>query len=527
MSIQKNIQDDSNYSIIKSTSVLSAGTLVSRFLGFFRDIILARLLGTGIYADAFFVAFRIPNLFRSFVGEGTVNSAVIPVFTECLQKQKKKGFFSLVNHIFIISFILLILMVILGIVLSPLIVRILAPGFSSVPDKMAVTIRLTQIMFPYLLFIGMSACCMAALYTLRLFFFPAVSQCIVNLTIIISVVVSALFIDVPVYGIACGVVVGGFIQFLLHLYALFKAGLKLELFSRLYHPGAVKISRLLMPRMVGAGVYQLTVFIDTFCASWVNIVGAGGISAIYYANRLIQLPMGVFIIALSSVLLPVLSGFADKKDKRSLKKALCFSLENTFFIMIPAAVFLAIFSYPIIQTLFQRGEFGPYSTHITSKVLLFYALGLPAFGGNKILVTGFHSLQDTKTPVKIAGLCLGINALLNVVLMFPLKIGGIALASSMAGIANFFMLYRNISNKLNINMVDISYIVKIVLSSIIMGIVCVAVWNFLTINQWIRMGITVILSVLIYLFASFLLHIKQTVNIFIWFQKIFWKQKNN
>ena len=432
-----------HHSILKSTSVISAGTLSSRILGFFRDILLAKILGTGFRADAFFVAFKIPNLFRDMVGEGAANSAVVPVLCEYRVKKDKRDFWQFVSVIFVLALMILSAITVLGIFLAPVLVRVIAPGFMAHPEKLLLTVRLTKIMFPYLILIGLTAHAMAVLYTFRSFTVPAFSPCLLNISIIAAALISSRYMSEPVYGLAGGVIVGGVLQLFAQMGALRKIGIVWQKPKSLRHPGALGIGKLLGPRLVGSGVYHLTVLIDTFCASLSAIVGAGGISAIYYANRIIQFPMGVFGIALASAILPTLSGLASKnstQDMIQFKKTLMLSLRNILFLMIFVGIAIMLLSRPVIRVLFERGAFDSYSTAITSGTLFFYAIGLPAFAGIKILVTAFHAMQDTKTPVKTAVGCLLLNAALNFALMGPMKISGIALASSIAATVNFGVL---------------------------------------------------------------------------------------
>ncbi len=475
---------DSHKSIIKSTSVIALGTLLSRVLGFFRDIILAKLLGTGIIADAFFVAQKIPNLFRDLVGEGATNAAVVPVFSEYLEKKSRKEFWQFVSVIFVLGLIILTTITVIGIFLSPLIIRMMAPGFISNPRQLELAISLTKLLFPYLIFIGLTAYSMGILYTFRSFTSPAFSPCLLNIAVIVSAVVSFKTMKEPVYGLAIGVLIGGVLQLAMQIRPMLKFGMVYEHPKTLRHPGALKIGKLLIPRILGGGVYQLSVFIDTFCASLSSIVGAGGISAIYYANRIIQFPMGIFSVALASAVLPTLSGLVQKNDIGSLKKTVVFSLENIFFVMCPTTVILLILSVPIIRILFERGEFNFYSTQITSSSLAFFAIGLFSFGGIKILVTAFHALQDTKTPVIVAFTCLVINTALNFVLMFPLKVSGIALASAIAGTIDFLALFYILDKRLGGFDSDLlGYFSKVTIASGLIGIVEYFGWNYVPISS--------------------------------------------
>ena len=513
---------DSLRSILKSTSLLSVGTLSSRILGFLRDVILAKLLGTGVRADAFFVAFKIPNLFRDLVGEGATNAAVVPVFSEYLHKKKKEDFWQFVSVILTIALIVLSVITIFGIILAPVIVRMIAPGFMADPQKLLLAIHLTKIMFPYLIFIGLTAYCMGILFTFRSFLVPAFSPCLLNIAIIISALIASKTMEEPVFGLAIGVLVGGVLQLIVQIKPLLNIGMRFQKPKTLRHPGAAQIGKLLVPRMFGSGVYQLTVLIDTFCASLATVVGQGGISAIYYSNRIIQFPMGIFSIALASAVLPSLSGLANKKDIKAIKKTVVFSLESIFFVMCPTTVILFLLSTPIIRTLFQRGEFGDYSTGITASALSFYALGLFSFGGIKILVTAFYALQDTKTPVKVAAVCLAINAILNFILMVPLKVGGIALASAIAGTIDFLALFYFMNKRLGgLNSGLLIYFFKVAFAGLITGIFVHTVWPHCTFsNDFINLGIISIMSALFYGLACLLLKVEQAHAIWGWMKSV-------
>ena len=506
---------------MKSTSILSLGTLSSRILGFFRDIVLAKVFGTGISADAFFVAFKIPNLFRDMVGEGATNAAVVPVFSEYLEKNNKEQLWNFVSVVFTLALIVLSAITILGILLAPAIVRMIAPGFIINPQKLILTIRLTRMMFPYLVFIGLTAYSIGVLFTFRLFRVPAFSPCLLNISIITSAFIASRTMEEPVFGLAVGVLIGGVLQFVVQIRPLLKTGIRYRIPKTLYHPGAVKIGKLLIPRMLGSGVYQLTVLIDTFCASLSVIVGVGGISAVYFANRIIQFPMGVFCTSLASAVLPTLSSFAAKNDLESIKKTVVFSLKNVFFVMCPITVVLLRLSTPIIQILFQRGKFDLYSTQITSFALSFYAIGLFSFGGIKILVAAFHSLQDTKTPVKVSALCLAINAALNFILMVPLKIGGIALASSIAGTVDFLILFYILDKRLKgLNSGMLIYFIKVSLAAAATGVAIYWFWNQPTmIHPIVKLGLVGIGGFIIYETICLALNVEQAQKIRDYFKK--------
>ena len=521
MSTEKILHINSLKSVMKSMSLIASGTLSSRILGFFRDIIFANFFGTGFRADAFFVAFRIPNLFRDLVGEGATNSAIVPVMSEYLEHERKEHFWKFVSVILVLAMMVLTVITLFGILMAPLIVRILAPGFIGNPEGLALTIRLTKIIFPYLIFIGLTAYSMAILYTFRKFAVPAFSPCLLNISLIVSALLSTKYLSEPVYGLAAGVLIGGFFQLAVQIPPLIKMGYHFQRPASMRHPGVAKVGRLLLPRMFGAGVYQLTIFIDTFCASLVTIVGAGGISAIYYSNRIIQLPMGVFSLALASAVLPTLASLAIQKNTDKFRETILFAVENIFFVMAPISVITMALSRPIIRILFERGAFDQYSTAITSSALLFYSIGLFAFGGIKILVSAFHSMQDTKTPVKVAAGCLVINAVLNIILMFPMKVAGIALASSIAALVNFSLLFWIMHKRIGGMVHELqSFATRIILAAFAAGLITRWLWPIVPeLNDIVRLIIVPTIGTIVYAAVSYYLNVPQARKAVVWIKE--------
>ncbi|HOD11942.1 MAG TPA: murein biosynthesis integral membrane protein MurJ [Candidatus Omnitrophota bacterium] len=517
MSTNKYSKHDSNQGILKTTSVLSLGTLSSRVLGFVRDMILAKFLGTSFRADAFFVAFRIPNLFRDILGEGGMNSSVVPVIAEYAQKDKK-DLMVFLNAVFVLLMMALSLLTVVGIILAPVIVRLIAPGFMEDPEKLQLTIRLTRIMFPYLILIGLTAYGMGVLFVFRSFMIPAFSPCLLNVSIITSALIAVKLPVDQVFCLAGGVLFGGVLQLGAHIVPILRQGVRLRIPRVLDHPGVRQVGRLIVPRLFGSAVYQLSVFVDTFCASLSSVVGLGGISAIYYANRILQFPMSIFGIAIASAILPTLSGFAAGQNMEEFRRTLIFALKSILLVMMPMAVFLVLFATPIVRLLFERGAFDAYSTAITAQALLFFALGLFWFAGAKILVTAFHSLQDTATPAKVAALCLLVNAALNFILMGPLKVGGIALASAISSGINFFVLLSILSDRLK-GLGDglLEYSSKVFLSAIVMGGACYLLWHYLAIAQeLVRLIIVTAMGVIIFFQMCAIFRIQQAQRILAW-----------
>ncbi len=432
--------------LIKSTGVIGIATAFSRILGFARDIVIASFFGTGMGAQAFVVAFRIPNMFRDLVGEGAANAAIVPVMSEYEATRSKDEFAHLFRTVFNIFLAALFIITVLGVLFSPFIVRLIAPGFAKEPAKFALTVQLNRIIFPYIFLIGLTAITMAALNTLRHFAVPAFGSSMLNITLIIS----ALWLGprMGIFALGIGVLAGGVLQLGMNIPILYRKGLSLNLRDGLSHPANKRIALLLIPRVFGSAVYQLNIFVDTMLASLSWIVGAGGVAALYYANRFIQFPLGIFSIALAQAALPKMSREAAAGDMDGLKDTLSFSLRMVFLIILPSSFGLAFLGRPIIKILFERGQFDSYSTMITQNALFFYAFGLAAFSGIKILVSCFYSMHDTMTPVKTAGAAVFVNVVLNLILMWPLKLGGLALATSISATLNFFMLFFRLKKKI-------------------------------------------------------------------------------
>jgi putative peptidoglycan lipid II flippase len=445
-----------NRSLIKSTRVISLATLASRILGFFRDVVIARFFGTQTPAQAFVVAFRIPNLLRSIVGEGSANSVVVPVLSRLNEEGKREEFWQLAGFLLNILLVGLAVLTLLGELFAPYIVRAIAPGFIRDPAKLYLTIRLTRIMFPYLLLIGLAAYAMAVLNSLKHFALPALAPCMLNISIILSALIFYPRLKHPVDALGIGVLAGGILQLAIQAPLLFKKGLFKKGFSGFLRlSGACKdrareIGRLFLPRTVGIAVYQLNLFVDTIFASLALIVGEGAPAALQYASRIVQFPLALFAVALSQVALPAMSGLAHRQNFDELKRIVSFSLRSVFTIMIPATVGLMVLARPAVKIIFERGTFSAYSTDITSGVLLFYCLGITGYAGIKILANCFYALKDTSTPGKIALVALLINVILNLILMRPLKMAGLALATAISVTVNFilllFMLRRKIGH---------------------------------------------------------------------------------
>jgi putative peptidoglycan lipid II flippase len=439
---------EQNKSLIKSTRTIGAGTLASRILGFVRDVVIAGFFGTGLRAQAFVVSFRIPNLLRSIVAEGGTNSAVVPVLSRIKSQGKDEEFWQAANCLLNILIIALAAITLLGQLFSPYIVRAIAPGFIQDPEKLQLTIRLTRFLFPYILLIGLSAYAMAILNSLKHFTLPALAPCMLNISLIASALIFSPRLQEPVDGLVIGVLVGGLLQIIVQAPLIIRQGLLKKRFSGFIHPRIKEMWRLFLPRILGIAVYQINIFVDTIFASFVFIVGEGAPAALPYANRIVHLPLAIFGIALAQVALPTLSGLAEKEDFAEFRRTVSFSLRSVFTLMLPATLGIFVLARPLVKIIFERGSFTSYSTEITSFALLFYCLGLTGYAGKNILTNSFYALRDTLTPSKIAGLALLINIILNFILMRPLKIAGLALATAVSVTIYFIALLATLQKRI-------------------------------------------------------------------------------
>ena len=461
---------ESNEKLSKAAGTVSGMTLVSRVFGFFRDMVIAMAFGSSPSADAFFVAFRIPNMQRRILAEGAMTAAFIPVFTETLTKKGESVAWKLAANLFNILILVLSSASLLILIFSPAVITIFAPGFIDEPGKFELTVKLTRCMAPYLFFIGLAAFCMGILNNMKVFALPAAAPISQNISMILSILFISPLMDEPIMGLAIGVVVGGALQLFIQLPAVLKKGMPFEKTLNFKQKEVFKIARLMGPVILGIAVYELNIMIDTLIAS---LLPGGSISYLYYGIRLVQLPLGIFAVALGVALLPTLSGQAAKGNLKELVQTLGFSIRLILFITIPATVGLIILREPIINTLWERGEFLASTTDGTAIALLYYSIGLCAYSGIKIIAPAFYSLQDTKTPAKIGIYSMILNTVLNLLLMGPLQHGGLALATSIAALFNVALLIYYLRKRLGLmgGRKILRSTLKMALAALAMGII--------------------------------------------------------
>lgn len=445
MSFSANQQTTENHRVTKAAGVVGSATLLSRIFGFIRDVVIAWFFGAGLVSDAFFVALRIPNLLRRLFAEGSLSAAFIPVFTEYLTKRGKDEAFRMARSAIRLLSVLLVAITVAGILLSPIIIRLIAPGFVTSPEKYSLTVFLTRIMFPYIFFIGLVALCMGILNALGHFAAPALAPVFLNISIIGSVFLIAPHMADPVAGIAIGVLIGGFLQLALQVPFLIKKGFYFWQKTNMYHSGLKKVGLLMVPTIFGSAVYQINILVGTLLAS---LLAHGSVSYLYYADRLVQFPLGIFAIALATAVLPTLSRQAAGKDLQAVRDTFSYAIKMVFFITIPSMVGLIVLREPIVALLFKRGAFDSETTRLTAYALLYYSIGLWAFSAVRIVVATFYALQDTKTPVRMAMVSVCANVILGVILMGPMGHGGLALSTSLASMLNLGLLVWALRTKL-------------------------------------------------------------------------------
>lgn len=433
----QDIRKSENKSVSEAAGVVGFYTLLSRILGLVRDMVFAGYFGSGLAADAFFVAFRIPNLLRRLFAEGSLTIAFIPVFTEYLSRKTREDAFLLARAVLSLLAVILAVVSLLGIFLAPWIVRIQAFGWGGGGTKYELTVLLTRIMFPYIFMISIVALFMGILNALRHFAAPAAAPVFLNVGIIGATLWLSPHFPEPIVGVAVGVLIGGMMQLVLQIPWIVKKGMSLVPCWMPGHPAVKRIGLLMVPAVFGSAVYQLNQFIGTLLATFLP---EGSVSCLYYADRLVEFPLGVFAIAISTAVLPSLSKQATEMDTAGFADTLGHAIRLVFFVTIPSMAGLIALGRPIVQVFFERGAFSSLSTAMTLTALFYYTLGLWAFSANRVMVSAFYAVQDTKTPVKMATVAVCANLLFSLLLMGPLKHGGLALALSLSSTLQFFLL---------------------------------------------------------------------------------------
>ena len=416
-------------------------TLISRILGFVRDFVIARIFGAGMLTDAFFVAFKLPNLLRRLFAEGAFSQAFVPILGEYKNKRGDAHAKLLVDHVASLLFLILFGVTLLGIAAAPLLVYISAPGFAADADKFALTVALTRITFPYILFMSLVALSGGVLNTWSRFAVPAFTPVLLNLSFIAMALLAAPWFAQPVMALGWAVFIGGLLQLAFQLPSLKRIGMLPRFTPNWRDEGVRRILKLMAPAVLGVSVSQVSLLINTIFASFLV---TGSVSWLYYADRLMEFPAGMLGAALGTILLPSLAKYHAKEEFDDYAKLLDWGLRITLLLAAPAALALAIIAVPLITTLFYHGAFTALDVLHTRDALVAYSVGLLGLILVKVLAPGFYARQNVRTPVKIALVTLLVTQMLNLALIGWLKHAGLALSIGLAACLNAFLLYRGL-----------------------------------------------------------------------------------
>jgi len=427
--------------LLRALATVSSMTFLSRVLGFVRDFFIARLFGAGLVSDAFFVAFRIPNLLRRLFAEGAFSQAFVPILSEYKNRAAPEETRALVDCVATALLLALVLAAALGVAAAPLIVYVSAPGFAADPEKFELTVALLRITFPYILFISLVALAAGVLNTWSRFAVPAFTPVLLNVSFIVAAAFFAERFDPPVLALAWAVFFGGVLQLALQLPFLARIGMLPRWRLNLRHPGVARILKLMAPAVFGVSVSQISLLINTIFASFLV---SGSVSWLYYADRLMEFPAGMLGVALGTILLPSLSKYHTDARPQEYARLLDWGLRVTLLLAVPAAAALAVLAIPLIATLFHYGRFSDGDAWMTRQALMAYSLGLVGIILVKILAPGFYARQNVATPVKIAVVTLVATQLMNLAFIVPFKHAGLALAIALGACLNAGLLYHHL-----------------------------------------------------------------------------------
>ena len=427
--------------LLKALATVSGMILLSRILGFVRDFVIARVFGAGMMTDAFFVAFKLPNLLRRLFAEGAFSQAFVPILGEYKNRSGDSEAKHLIDRVATLLFLVLLGVTLLGMVGAPLLVYVSAPGFTDVPDKFALTVTLTRITFPYILFMSLVALAGGILNTWSRFAVPAFTPVLLNVAMIGMALFAVPHFSQPVMALGWGVFLGGALQLAFQLPSLKRIGMLPRFVLDWRDEGVRRILKLMAPAVVGVSVSQISLLINTIFASFLD---TGSVSWLYYADRLMEFPAGLLGAALGTILLPSLAKYHASDNTEEYSKLLDWGLRLTFLLAAPAAVALAIIAVPLIATLFHHGAFTAHDVLMTRNALVAYSIGLLGMILVKVLAPGFYARQNIRTPVKIGILTLGMTQALNLALIGWLQHAGLALAIGLAACLNAALLYRGL-----------------------------------------------------------------------------------
>lgn len=498
--------------IAKAAGIIMVAMMLSRILGYVRDMVIYAYFGQNNLTDAYNAAFSIPDFLYYLLVGGALSSAFIPVLSSYIATDREKEGWRVASTIFNIVIILMLIGITLGIIFAPALIRLLVPGFS--PENIALTVKMTRIMFLQALFMALNGICMGILHSYQRFLAPAVGAVMYNLGIIVIGLLLSPYLGIT--GFAVGVVVGAAMNFTVQFPALLKIGLRYQPVIDLQHPGVRKIGMLILPVLIGLSVTYFNLFVNQNLGS---SLPNGMISALRAAQRIMQLPIGVFAVAIAVATFPTLTGHAARKEREEFKKTMSLGVRTIIFITLPAAVGLIALKVPIVRLLFQQGKFTPEDTQATAYALLFYCLGLFAYSVLQLLNRIFYALQDTLTPVTVGVVTIVVNITLNFLLIKPLGHGGLALAYSLAGFVNMLALLYILRKKIGTidgKKIFQSFVVTLGIS-LVMGLAVFQTAQLLVtvvdigtkLGQLFQVGLSVVVGVLIFGFLVILLRMEE------------------
>jgi putative peptidoglycan lipid II flippase len=509
--------------LLKSTATVGSATILSRILGFVRDVVLARMFGASGETDAFFLAFRIPNFMRRLFAEGSFSLAFVPVLSEYKANRDREALRDLVDHVTGTLAAVLLLITAIGVLAAPLVLSIFAPGWLAEDrPEFSLSAGMLRITFPYIMLISLTALAGGILNTFERFLIPALTPVLLNVSLITAALLLADRLAVPVTALAWGVLAAGFAQLFLQIPALVRLGLMPRPRWGWRHSGVRRIMKLMIPTLFGSSVAQVNLLFDSIIATFLV---TGSVSWLYYSDRLLEFPLGVLGIALATVILPNLSKKHAQASIGDFSATVDWALRLAVIITVPAAVGLAILAEPILITLFQYDAFQPDDVHMSALSLIAYSAGLPAFIAVKVLAPGYYARQDTRTPVKIAVAAMVSNMALNLLFVglllyygFEGPHAGLALASSVAAYLNAMLLYRGLRKRgvYNPERGWIRLWAAVIIACVTMGSLLV----FMThdIETWLQadaiarvknLTLTIAFGVIVYIFASMVTGLKK------------------
>jgi putative peptidoglycan lipid II flippase len=489
--------------------------MISRVAGLVRDMVVAAVFGAGLVTDAFFVAFTIPNLLRRFFAEGSLTAAFVPTFTDVLQQEGTDEARRVVRICWTLLLLVLAGVTLIGILSSPWLVKLIGYGFSGSAGKLALTDLLNRLMFPYIFFVSLVALFAGVLNVSGHFLLPALSPVMLNLAMIGSALVLAPRMEQPIIALACGVLIGGAVQFAMQIPVLYRFGYDLRLDFNFRHTAVVRIAKLMLPGIFGVAIYQVNVVVTRLLASFLQ---EGSVSWLYYGQRLFEFPQGVFIVSLAQAVLPAMSRQAAADDMDGFRESLRFALVLILLVTIPATLGLILCNQAVYSLFFMRGSFSSFDVSQAGLALAWYAPALLFVGISRVVVPSFYAMKDTRTPVLVSFWTLLVNVVAGLLLMQTMGHAGLALALTIASVFNAVVLTLLLSRRLGdlnlstiprtlVRMVPGLCLMTVVVSLLLAQVDWLTPGPFVTRSAWL--GSAVLCGCLVYVVSLWMFGVKE------------------